>query len=87
MGFQCTIIWYRWDGMDKWDYLTPDGKVWDVPWDPSVPYGTGGMGWTSGTGWLYGVECGTSHGIPSVPYVCAMSHGKIPVDSRWQYWT
>ena len=24
--------------IDKWDCLTPDGGMWDVPWDLSVLY-------------------------------------------------
>ena len=35
--------------------------VWYVPWDPIVPYGTNGMGWT---GRITVGLCGTSHGIP-----------------------
>ena len=34
--------------MDKLDCLSPDGGMWDVPWDPSVLHGTDWMAWTSG---------------------------------------
>ena len=32
------------------DRLALECRVWDAPWDPSVPYGTDGMEWTSGPG-------------------------------------
>ena len=37
---------------------------WYIPWDPSVPHGTDGMGWTCRTVWVSGGTHGTSHGIP-----------------------
>ena len=45
MGSLCTtyMIQMRWDGMDKWDCLCPDGDMRDVPWNPGVPYRTDGM--------------------------------------------
>ena len=36
-----------WDGQVGLPGLR--GTVWYVPWDPSVPRGTDGVGWTSGT--------------------------------------
>ena len=35
--------------MDKWNCLSRDGSMWDVPWGPNVSHSTDGMGRTSGT--------------------------------------
>ena len=63
MGSQCTT-WYRWDGTDMWDSVGQWWYPWSIPWDPSVPHGTDGMGRTCGTVWVSGGAHGTSHGIP-----------------------
>ena len=56
------MVQMGWDGQVGLPGLR--GTAWYVPWDPSVPHGTDGMGWTSGTTWLNSVLYGTSHGIP-----------------------
>ena len=55
--------------MDKWDCLTPDGGMWDIPWDSSVPHGSDGMGWTSGTALT------PDGGIWDIPWDSSVSHG------------
>ena len=46
------MVQMGWDGQVGLPGLR--GTVWYVPWYPSVPHGTDGMGWTSGTTWLKG---------------------------------
>ena len=46
---QCHIVQMGWDGQ-----VGLPGHcrtVWYVPWDPTVPYSTNGMGWTGRITW------------------------------------
>ena len=43
------MVQMGWDGQVGLPGLR--GTVWYVPWDPSVPHGTDGMGWKSATTW------------------------------------
>ena len=64
------VVQMEWDGQVRLPGLR--GTVWYVPWDPSVPHGTDGMGWTSATTWR-----GTVWYVPWDPSVPRGTEGKV----------
>ena len=68
------MVQMGWDGQVE---CLLKGTAWYVPWDPSVPHGTDGMGWTSANAWLNSALYGTSHGIPVYHIVQMGCNGQV----------